>query len=82
MAFHVQLLLGCTALNLKRLESHGGQLTEGWAAGTSSERAAPLAYARPAFYQQNSVWRPVCCSAVLAPSSDELLVWRLNLSLN
>ena len=34
MAFHVQLLLGCTALNLKRLESRGGQLSEGWAAGS------------------------------------------------
>ncbi len=81
-AFHVQLLVGSTAVNLKRLASYGGLAAEGWAAGTSSERAAPLAYARPAFYQQNSVWRPVCRSAVLAPSSDELLVWRLNLSLN
>lgn len=34
LAFHVQLLLGCTALNLKRLESRGGQLSEGWAAGS------------------------------------------------
>jgi transposase len=33
-AFHVQLLLGCTALNLKRLVSRGGQASEGWAAGS------------------------------------------------
>jgi transposase len=32
-AFHVQLLLGCTALNMKRLVTRGGQATAGWAAG-------------------------------------------------
>ena len=69
-AFHVQLLVGSTAVNLKRLASYGGLAAEGVAAGTSSERAAPLAYAAPRFYQQSSVWRPVCRSAVLAPSSQ------------
>jgi hypothetical protein len=32
-AFHVQLLLSCTALNLKRLVSRGGKAGAGWAAG-------------------------------------------------
>lgn len=31
--FHVQLLLGCTALNLKRLASHAGEAASGAAAG-------------------------------------------------
>ena len=39
-AFHVQLLLGCTALNLKRLVSHGGQASAGWAAGRQADEGA------------------------------------------
>ena len=33
-AFHGQLLLGCTALNLKRLVSRDGKASAGWAAGS------------------------------------------------
>lgn len=41
-AFHVQLLLGCTALNMKRLVTRGGQATAGWAAGRQADGGASL----------------------------------------
>ena len=40
--FHVQLLLGCTALNLKRLASHVGETASGAAAGPQTPRITAL----------------------------------------
>jgi transposase len=40
--FHVQLLLGCTALNLKRLASHVGEAASGAAAGPQSGHVVAL----------------------------------------
>lgn len=81
-ALHVQVLLGSTALNLKRLATHAGQAAEGWAAGRCGEGAALAAYGTLAPHPQGSLWRPIERSATLPPSSDGLLLWELNLSLN
>ena len=39
--FHVQLLLGCTAINLKRLAKHAPEAANGAAAALAAESAAP-----------------------------------------
>ena len=44
--FHVQLLLGCAAVNLKRLADHAGEAASGEAAGSASGAIATLAGAQ------------------------------------
>jgi transposase len=40
--FHLQLLVGCTAINMKRLTAHAGEATSGRAAGPASREPTPL----------------------------------------
>jgi len=50
--FHIQLLLGCTAINLKRLAKHAPQAASGIAAAPAAARSTPTpalaAQVRPA----------------------------------
>jgi transposase len=83
-AFHVQLLVGSAALNLKRLATRLGQPAEGWAAGgRRDENLALGAYDALTPCPEGSAWRPIGPSPRLPASSrGEVLVWALSLSLN
>ena len=72
-AFHVQLLLGCVAINLKRLARHAPAAHEGVA-------AAPKA-AATAFSPGNDQRQPGSQRASISLSRKQL-VWTTNLCLN
>ena len=78
MAFHVQLLLGCTALNLKRLESRGGKEGEGWAAGAVGLIAG--ASSQQHLIGRRSGDQPGSNSSAYQPIT--VAVWSLCVSLN
>lgn len=79
--FHVQLLIGCTAINLKRLAAQAGEAASGWAAGPASGEltaladatavadGSPIAAARPSPHQSHS-------------ARASTATWSLSLSLN
>jgi transposase len=72
-AFHVQLLLGCAAINLKRLAKHAPDAQQGVAAApAAAAAAAPAGTTRPepAADQRSS------------PDRRPLLVWSVSLCLN
>jgi transposase len=80
-ACHVQVLLGCTALNMKRLASHIGQAAEGWAVG----KATALGAAAGAASDQGAIgWqridRPSSHGGPHRPIT--VAVWSLHVSLN
>ena len=83
--FHVQLLLGCTALNMKRLATRVGQAGEGWAAGLVSGAAASVGLVAGASVDQHAIrWR-----SIDVPSTHDGLhrpitvaVWSLVVSLS
>ena len=72
-AFHVQLLLGCAAINLKRLAAHAPIAHEGIAA---APKAATVALNRSHDQRQRSSQRPSICL------SRHNLVWTASLCLN
>jgi transposase len=81
--FHVQLLLGCTALNLKRLTTHG-EPAEGRAAGRDTGQTAALD-ARPtpihaASARQSGAHTPI--TTPLLAALDAPTAWTVALSLN
>jgi transposase len=72
-AFHIQLLVGSAAVNLKRLAAHAPTAQEGVAAATKTAAAKPPAHHQhtgPAEHQR------------LTLSNDSHLVWTVSLCLN
>jgi transposase len=81
-ALHVQVLVACTALNVKRLATHSGQIAESWAAGGYCKGMALAAHGAVTSFPRITIGWPIERSATLAPTCGGLLVWELNLSLN
>ena len=73
-AFHIQLLLGCTAINLKRLATHAADAASGVAAAPLLAVAAP---------SSASLAGKALLAPAAAPANQEALrVWTLSLCLN
>lgn len=68
--FHVQLLLGCTAINLKRLAKHAPQATTGVAAAPAAAATSADAHAAAGATHRTP------------PPSSPVLLWKVALSLN
>jgi transposase len=83
--FHVQLLLGCAALNLKRLATHGGEAASGAAAGPQTGRVvvadadASAATAAEGVVRQSISATPACGGPARHLTMP---VWTIGLSLN
>jgi hypothetical protein len=71
--FHVQLLLGCAAINLKRLAKHAGPASEGVAAAPAA--AAAALSSRSHQRQRTTRQRAIGLSR-------QQLVWTVSLCLN
>jgi transposase len=83
--FHVQLLLGCTALNLKRLATHAGEAASGTAACPRTGEVAALdALAGAASTVADIRWRSITAPHPSRGGSNRLAVpiWATSLSLN
>lgn len=84
--FHVQLLLGCSALNMKRLATHAGEAAEGHAARPrTGEKIALSATSQGATPDRLSIhWQPIRLPAALQHRSERasVPVWTISLSLN
>jgi hypothetical protein len=83
--FHVQLLLGCSALNMKRLATHVGQAAEGRAAAPRTSHAAALDTAGRAVSTADTIhWQPTHPPAGAPGQSQQLNlpIWAVGLSLN
>ena len=81
--FHVQLLLGCTALNVKRLASRGAP-ARGQAAGPATAHAVAEQDAADAI-AATSASRDDLIAALTAPSPIDIVAratWAISLSLN
>ena len=81
-AFHVQLLVGCTALNMKRLATRPDRATEGWAAGLGNGEAMVLRVSGAD--EKTTRWR-----SIDLPSSHDgpqrppgIMVWSFGVSQN
>jgi transposase len=72
-AFHVQLLLGCAAINLKRLAKHGPVAHEGVAAAPSAFAATPAA---------GTAWHDRHRRHLTLRLSHKRIVWTTNCCLN
>jgi len=83
--FHVQLLLGCTALNMKRLATHAGEAAEGQAAVSLAGQARTLRVASAASTRQQGMrWRSVTLPSY-SGHRDQLItvpLWSVSVSLN
>jgi hypothetical protein len=83
--FHAQLLVGCTALNMKRLATHASQAAEGRAAGPRTSEAVALDAAGPPTSPADTIhWQPIRQPAG-APGQYQPLnvpIWTNGLSLN
>jgi transposase len=84
-AFHVQLLLGCTALNMKRLATRVGQDSEGWAAGLGSGAAASVGLVAGVSTDRHAMrWRSIDLPST--PNGPHrpvtVAVWAFSVSLN
>jgi Transposase DDE domain len=83
--FHVQLLLGCSALNLKRIAAHTGQAASGAAAGPRTAEAQALEAGEAASGTLASItWRQIARAPAHEPHAGRLTVpvWTIALSLN
>ena len=83
--FHLQLLLGCSALNLKRIAAQAGQAASGAAAGPRTARAEAVEAGEAASGSLGSVtWRRLDRAAAHEPRDGQLAVpvWTTALSLN
>lgn len=83
--FHVQLLLGCSALNMKRLATRVGDVAEGQAAVSPAGPARTLRVASAASTRQHGMhWRSVTLPSA-SGHRDQLIsvpLWSLSVSLN
>jgi transposase len=80
--FHVQLLLACSALNLKRVVAHAGEAASGAAAGSRTANAEAVDATADASARANHVdWQRI---AVAAPAASQLAAptFTIALSLN
>jgi transposase len=83
--FHVQVLLGCTALNLKRLAGHGGHAASATAAGPQTGHVAALEAAAGAATAARRVdWASIPAVPALdgPPRHLRVPIWTIDLSLN
>lgn len=83
--FHLQLLLGCSALNLKRIAAHAGQAASGAAAGPRTAKAEAMQAKEGASATLGSVaWRQIDPTPAGQPPDRQLRVpvWSIALSLN
>lgn len=83
--FHVQLLLGCAALNLKRLATHADQAAGGAAAGPQTGRVVALdADADASTAADRLEWRSITAAPAPGRPARRLTVpiWTIGLSLN
>jgi transposase len=83
--FHVQLLLGCAALNLKRLATHAGEAASGAAAARQIGRVVVLdADADAATAAEGVQWRSITAAPAPGRPAPRLTVpiWTTGLSLN
>jgi hypothetical protein len=83
--FHVQLLLGCAALNLKRLAAHAGEAASGGAAGPQTGQAVAPDAATGGSVAAAAVhwWSITAVRAPDAPASHLTVpVWTIGISLN
>jgi transposase len=83
--FHLQLLLGCSALNLKRIAARTGQAASGAAAGPRTAQAEQLEAGEAASGTLGSVtWRQSAPAPAHVPHAGWLTVpvWTIALSLN
>lgn len=80
-ACHVQLLLSCTALNMKRLATHVGQAAEGWAAAKAT---APGVAAGASGHRRTIGWRCIDMPSTHGGPRRPITVavWSLHVSLN
>jgi transposase len=83
--FHVQLLIGCTAINMKRLTTHAGEAASGRAAGPASGELLVLKGAYAAAHGPLSA--PIAASGALSlhQSADRHAgptIWPFSVSLN
>ena len=83
--FHVQLLVGCAALNLKRLATHAGEAAEGRAAQPAEGQAVTLravgAAARP---DEGAESAPIELGGEISGlgTVSAALLWSFSVSLN
>ena len=83
--FHVQLLLGCTALNLKRLTSHAGEAASGAAAAPQTGHIVTLdAPAGRSTAAEDVNWRSITAAHTPGRPARRLAqpIWTIGLSLN
>lgn len=83
--FHLQLLLGCTALNLKRLAAHAGEPASGAAAGPQTGQIAALDANTGGAAAANGIhWRSI--TAPQRPGATarrlDVPIWTIAVSLN
>jgi transposase len=83
--FHVQLLVDCAAINLKRIAIHAGEAAEGRAAQPDSGTAVPLNAASDAVGASPSregALRPALAAPALPRSAAKPQLWSFSVSLN
>lgn len=83
--FHLQLLLGCAALNLKRLATHAGEATSSAAAGPQTGQIVGLdASAGGSAAAEGIHWRSITAPHDTDASAHRLTVpiWAIHVSLN
>lgn len=83
--FHVQLLLGCSALNLKRIAAHAGQAASGAAAGPRTAKTEVVEAAEAASRSTDGIsWRQIDLAPAPPPAAHRVAVpvWTITVSLN
>ena len=80
--FHLQLLLGCSALNLKRLAAHTGQAASGAAAGPRATQSEALQSEETASDDLASVTSRHTATPELSDRRLAVPVWSIAFSLN
>ncbi len=83
--FHLPLLLGCSALNLKRIAAHTGQAASGAAAGPQTAKAEAIEAGEPASCTLGCITsRQIPRAPAHEPHAGRLTVpvWTIALSLN
>ncbi|MGZ6639979.1 MAG: transposase [Solirubrobacteraceae bacterium] len=82
---HVQLLLGCSALNLKRIVAHAGEAASGAAAGPRTAQAQAIEAPGEASTRCDSIhWHRITLTADAGAANTQTIVpaWTISLSLN
>jgi Transposase DDE domain len=83
--FHVQLLLGCSALNLKRIVAHADEAATGAAAGPRTVKAEAVEASGEASTRSAGVsWHRITLTAGAGAANTHIIApaWTIGLSLN